>query len=75
VIYAQHEASVPDPGYPAPDGGIPNLCRGTNASVGGAQGGMTRGRKFPCPVCGRRVGIRPGRAGRLYPHSATEPTR
>jgi hypothetical protein len=49
---------------------IKNLCRGTNYSSGGVQGGMHRGRKAPCPVCGRKIGMRPGRAGRLFPHSA-----
>jgi hypothetical protein len=48
---------------------IRDLCSGTNYSAGPPEGGMRRGRKSPCPVCGRRIGMRPGRAGRLYPHS------
>lgn len=47
-----------------------DLCLGTNASMGGIQGGMSRGRKAVCPVCKRPIGMRPGRAGRLFPHSA-----
>lgn len=46
-------------------------CRGSNLSVGGVQGASGRGRKVTCPVCGRKVGMRPGRAGRLYPHVRT----
>jgi hypothetical protein len=49
---------------------IKNQCLGTDASMGGAQGGMRRGRKAVCPVCGRKIRMRPGRAGRLYPHKA-----
>lgn len=45
------------------------LCLGTNTAVGGMSGGMRRGRKAPCPVCKRLVGMRPGRDGRLYPHT------
>lgn len=48
---------------------IRHLCQGTNYSSGGVQGGMRRGRKVACPVCSRKVAMRPGRAGRLYPHS------
>lgn len=45
-----------------------DVCRGTNTSVGGTQGASGRGRKVTCPVCGRKVGLRPGRAGRIFPH-------
>jgi hypothetical protein len=54
------------------NGGRPmsaDVCRGTNTATGGVQGGRSRGRKAVCPICGRRIGMRPGRAGRLYPHS------
>jgi len=47
---------------------IKNACPGGNRSIGGVGGGRVRGRKFTCPVCGRRVGMRRGRAGYLYPH-------
>jgi hypothetical protein len=47
-------------------------CRGTNAAMGGIQGGMRRGRKATCPVCGRKIVMRPGRAGRLYAHKVPE---
>lgn len=43
-------------------------CRGSGTSMGGVQGGMRRHRKVRCPVCGRMIGMRPSRAGRLYPH-------
>lgn len=46
----------------------PGLCRGSGASMGGTQGATGRGRKVTCPVCRRRIAMRPGRAGRLYPH-------
>ena len=46
------------------------VCLGSGASMGGVQGGRARGRTAICPVCGRRIALRPGRAGRLYPHHA-----
>jgi hypothetical protein len=49
---------------------IKHLCSGTSQSMGGVQGGMRRNRPVTCPVCGRKVCMRPGRAGRLFPHSA-----
>jgi hypothetical protein len=49
---------------------IAGQCRGSGASMGGVGGASGRGRKVVCPYCGRRVGMRPGRAGRLYPHAA-----
>jgi hypothetical protein len=48
-----------------------NACAGTNTSMGQSMGGMRRGRKATCPVCGRRIAMRPGRAGRLYAHAGT----
>lgn len=50
-------------------------CRGSSASMGGVDGGMSRGRKGICPVCGRRIGMHAGRAGRLYSHRPDTYTR
>jgi hypothetical protein len=49
---------------------IKHLCAGTNHSAGGIQGGRSRGRKSQCPTCFRMIGMRPGRAGRLFPYSS-----
>lgn len=49
-----------------------NKCAGGNRSVGGVMGGMRRGRTIACPVCGKRVGVRPGRAGYTYPHKSAQ---
>lgn len=50
---------------------IPNQCLGSGYSSGGGTGGRASRRRV-CPVCGRVISARPGRAGRLYPHKATE---
>lgn len=47
-------------------------CLGSGTSVGHAGGGMRRAAKRHYPVCGKLVGIRPGKAGRLYVHKAAE---
>lgn len=50
------------------------LCRGSGAQVGGRQGASNRGKHHPCPVCGRSVGMRPGRRGTLYNHAFVDMT-
>lgn len=48
---------------------IKNMCRGSGYPVGGRMGASNRGRLNECPVCGRKVGQRSGRDGKLFSHA------